>query len=399
MDAYRVLVSEVMLQQTRVETVLPYYRRWMERFPDLGTLAEAEVEEVLQEWKGLGYYTRARNLHRAAKVVRERYQGRIPGTPEELRELPGVGEYTAGAVASISFGVPIPAVDGNVRRVLSRLFDIEKPTGAVLRRFAEALVDPARPGDFNQAVMELGATNCTPRQPSCADCPVETLCVAVARGTVGERPPPRQARTVPERDMGVAVCVREVGEDGAGENGLREGDAGDAGPGSPQVLLRRRPEEGLLGGMWEFPGETLRDGEGPADAALRCLNELGLAAGLEVDPKSLSPVPHTFSHLKMTYHPFLFVTEGVEEGATKGAERGAVGSVVETAPEGEAEGGGARWIPLSRIDEVPLSAAQMRIAELVGVALSQAIRATPPEAPPTDQPGWPVGPESYTTPE
>jgi A/G-specific adenine glycosylase len=334
----------------------------MERFPDLRTLAEAEVEEVLQEWKGLGYYTRARNLHRAARVVRERYQGRIPGTPEELRELPGVGEYTAGAVASISFGVTTPAVDGNVRRVLSRLFDIEKPTGGILRRYAETLVDPARPGDFNQAMMELGATICTPRQPTCADCPLETFCLAVARGTVGERPPRRESRTVPEREMGVAVCVREVG-------------AGDATGGGFQLLLRRRPAEGLLGGMWEFPGEVLRDGEGPQDGALRCLGELGL--GRDGQPEPLTPVPHAFSHLKVTYHPFLFVTESAPEGVAEGAEEDSAEAVAEGAPkaaaesssEGTPEDEDARWIALARLDDFPLSAAQMRIAKRVKEAL------------------------------
>jgi len=168
---YRVMVSEFMLQQTRVETVIPYYERWVRRFPGWDALAGAEEEEVLGEWTGLGYYRRARNLHRTARVVRERFGGALPEDSEALKRLPGVGEYTAGAVSSIAFGRVVPAVDGNVRRVLCRLFDLEAPTASRLREAAAGLVDPERPGDFNEAMMELGATVCTPRSPGCAGCP------------------------------------------------------------------------------------------------------------------------------------------------------------------------------------------------------------------------------------
>lgn len=157
-DPYRVWVSEVMLQQTRVDAVVPYYLAWMDRFPTLEALAAAPLDDVLRAWEGLGYYARARNLHRAAVVVRDRLGGEVPRTADDLRALPGVGEYTAGAVASIAFGEAVPAVDGNVRRVLSRLYDEAEPTPAWLRERAAALVDPERPGDFNQALMELGAT-------------------------------------------------------------------------------------------------------------------------------------------------------------------------------------------------------------------------------------------------
>ena len=166
-DPYRVLVSEVMLQQTRVETVKGYYVRWLERFPSVETLASAEEDEVLKAWEGLGYYRRARNLRRAALQLREVHGGVVPETYAALRELPGVGEYTAGAVASIAFGVVVPAVDGNVRRVLARLFDVETPRAPWLRSMATSLVDNERPGDWNQALMELGATQCTSRAPRC----------------------------------------------------------------------------------------------------------------------------------------------------------------------------------------------------------------------------------------
>ena len=169
---YRVMVSEFMLQQTRVETVIPYYERWLRRFPGWEALADAGEDEVLRAWTGLGYYRRARNLHRAARVVRERFGGELPKEPAALKRLPGVGEYTAGAVASIAFGRAVPAVDGNVRRVLCRILDVAAPTAGRLREEAARLVDPGRPGDFNEALMELGATVCTPRAPGCGGCPV-----------------------------------------------------------------------------------------------------------------------------------------------------------------------------------------------------------------------------------
>ncbi len=175
-DPYRVWVSEVMLQQTRVDAVVPYYERWLRRFPTLHALATAEPDEVLRAWEGLGYYARARNLHRAARVVRERHAGDVPSEPAALRELPGVGDYTAGAIASIAFGRREPAVDGNVRRVLARLLDVADPPPARLRAVAAALVPAERPGDFNQALMELGALVCTARVPRCADCPVRGVC-------------------------------------------------------------------------------------------------------------------------------------------------------------------------------------------------------------------------------
>jgi A/G-specific adenine glycosylase len=205
---YGTLVSEVMSQQTRVETVVPYYLRWMERFPDPEALAAAEEEEVLRMWQGLGYYSRARNLLQAAREVVQSYEGELPRDPEALRSLPGVGPYTAGAVASIAFGQPEPAVDGNVRRVLSRLMDAPEPSPRELDRWARGMVDPDRPGDFNQALMELGAVVCTPRAPSCSACPVAAHCQAWGAGTVAERPARRARRPVPYLVEVVAVLVR-----------------------------------------------------------------------------------------------------------------------------------------------------------------------------------------------
>ena len=195
-DPYRILGSEFMLQQPRVETVVRYYDPWFERFPSLLALAEASEDQVLKAWEGLGYYRRARNLHQAARIIVESHSGSVPTDLEALRALPGVGEYTTGAVASIAFDIPTPAVDGNVRRVLARFFDEERPDPAWLRRVAREILSRDRPGDWNQALMELGATVCKPRSPRCDRCPVSRWCSAYALGTVDERPAPPPRREI-----------------------------------------------------------------------------------------------------------------------------------------------------------------------------------------------------------
>jgi A/G-specific adenine glycosylase len=353
-DPYRIWVSEVMLQQTRVETVIPYYRKWVERFPDIDALAEAEEDEVLRVWQGLGYYSRARRLHQGAQVVRERFGGSLPSTQAGLRELPGVGDYTAGAIASIAFGEVVPSVDGNARRVLSRLFDLPNPSLRELRGLAGKLVDPERPGDFNQALMELGALVCLPRSPRCEECPVGSECLALARGTVGERPGPKTRKAIPEVDVAVLVAV------------IRDDS------GTPCVLVRKRPNVGLLAGMWEFPGVELeagsalsrlqlthrknsRQGMAPnarpraRERAISLALELGLGAAegtvgpsrlLHID---LPVVTHLFSHLKVRYWPFVIPT-GSRAGARPGREVG-------------------RWVSLEELDHVPLPVAQRKIGE------------------------------------
>ncbi len=287
---YRVMVSEFMLQQTRVETVIPYYERWMRRFPDFDALAGADVDDVILQWKGLGYYSRARNLHRAARMVRERYGGRLPEDPDELRTLPGVGEYTAGAVASIAFGRAVPAVDGNVRRVLARLLDLERPAAGRLRQEAARLLDPQRPGDFNEAMMELGATVCTPRAPRCAECPVARWCRARMAGTVGERPARGRRGGVRRVEYAVAVMVDEAG----------------------RTMVVRRPPEGLLARMWEFPCEVVGGGAGVTEAALRVAREHLRAHGPHPLPasalgpaQSLPTIHHAFTHLRASYRPVI----------------------------------------------------------------------------------------------
>jgi len=276
-DPYRVWLSEVMLQQTRVETVRGYYERWLERFPTLESLAEAPLDEVLKAWEGLGYYSRARNFHRAVQAVAERHGGRVPGERDAFRALPGVGRYTAGAVMSIAFGQAEPLVDGNVRRVFARWTDDPEPADADLWRLAEALVPGDRPGDLNQALMELGATVCTPRAPRCPACPVQRWCAAYAAGTQSERPARRAARAVPHEDVATAVVE----------------DAG-------RLLLVRRPVDARLGGMWEFPGTVRKPGESTAAAA-----ERGVRAGLGLEVRAgetVGVVQHAFSHLRHSYH-------------------------------------------------------------------------------------------------
>lgn len=286
-DPYAIWVSEVMLQQTRVETVVPYFNAWMERFPTVEALAAAPEEEVLKRWEGLGYYSRARNLHRAAAVVRERHGGQVPETVEGLRDLPGVGPYTAGAVASIAFGVPVPAVDGNVRRVVARLLDWPDPTPRELEETVARWVPEEAPGDFNQALMELGATVCTPRNPACPDCPVEALCGARAAGTVEERPAPRKRAPVRREVHAVTVAVRH---DGAGA--------------PPRLALRRRPDRGLLAGMWEFPGTPVEDPAQVPEVVMMGLFHLLPLEGAG-EAHLLPVVRHTFTHLQVDYHPLL----------------------------------------------------------------------------------------------
>ena len=286
-DPYRVLVSEVMLQQTRAQTVVSYFRRWMERFPDAAELAAANEQEVLRLWQGLGYYSRARNLHTAVREVVNHLEGRIPDSPEALQALPGIGPYTAGAVASIAFGVAVPAVDGNVRRVLARVMNHPAPSPATLRGLARTLVDPVDPGNFNQALMELGSQICTPRKPQCDCCPVSKLCRARRSGTQERRPAPPVRKPVPRVTEALAALVRKGKE-------------------YPKVLLRQRPRKGLLGGMWELPGAQVHETETPAEIAKEIAAALtNSAGGARVgDPVHLEPVDHAFTHLRVRYVPF-----------------------------------------------------------------------------------------------
>jgi A/G-specific adenine glycosylase len=278
-DPYRVWLSEIMLQQTTVTAVKPYYLRFLERFPTVQDLAAAPTEAVMQAWAGLGYYSRARNLHACAKAVVERHGGRFPGTEAELLKLPGIGAYTAAAVAAIAFDERAAAVDGNVERVMTRVFRIEDPLPKAkpqVRAFTQALVPADRPGDFAQAVMDLGATICTPKRPACALCPWMRPCAARAAG-LQEAYPKKVRKVEGQLRLGAAFVV------------LRADDS---------VLLRTRPPSGLLGGMAEPPTS-----EWAPDYAL---SRAMLDAPIEARWKRLDGVVrHTFTHFPLELTIFL----------------------------------------------------------------------------------------------
>lgn len=287
-DPYAQWVAEIMLQQTRVDTVIDYYVRFMKRFPTVAGLARARHETVLKHWEGLGYYRRALALHRAATQIADDGEG-LPKSADEWKRLPGVGTYTSAAIASIAYGEPIAAVDGNVARVVARLFgvtqDVLSPSGrAQVQRIADQLVPRKRPGDFNQAWMDLGSSVCTPTAPDCDRCPLKTECVAVQRGSAHLLPVRKRSR--PKKSVALAVGV------------IRD---------DHRMLVRRRPKGGLWSGLWEFPNiETSR----AKRSALRDVIELTsrLPVRLHADPTYAATVRHQLTHRNIEFH--IFVGEG-----------------------------------------------------------------------------------------
>jgi A/G-specific adenine glycosylase len=325
-DPYRIWVSETMLQQTRVETVIPYYERFLARFPDLHSLATADIDDVLGEWAGLGYYGRARNLQVAARQVVEEWGGEMPDDVEGLRSLKGVGRYTAGAVASIAFDRPAPVVDGNVARVLARLLGIREDvrSAPVVRRLweeAEALARGRSPGDLNQALMELGATVCTPRSPLCDACPVAAHCRARESGDP-EAIPVKRPRAEPKRLEAAAAFLERRGK----------------------ALAVRRPPRGLLGGLWELPGGELLEKEEPEEGLARSvLERVGLTLS---ETEALGTVRHVFSHRVLHLHVY--------------RARGVSGRVRLTGFDAH------RWLPAARLAELPQSAVMGKTLRLLG---------------------------------
>jgi A/G-specific adenine glycosylase len=283
-DPYAIWISETMLQQTRVETVIPYYERFLTLFPDVEALASADMDDVLGAWAGLGYYSRARNLRAAAREIAESHGGRLPEDTEGLRSLPGIGRYTAGAVASIAFDRPEPIVDGNVARVLCRLLGIrdEVDSPSVTRRLwdeAAALADGPHPGDLNQALMELGAVVCIPAEPRCPACPLAGDCDAQRAGDAASLPRKRRKQAARKIEAAAAWIVRRG-----------------------KVLAVRRPPRGLLGGLWELPGGDLARREDPSAGLVRNLRE---RVGLSVSkPQYIGAVEHLFTHRKLRLHVF-----------------------------------------------------------------------------------------------
>jgi len=288
-DAYRIWVAEIMLQQTQVVAVIPYYRRFLERFPDIATLAGAPQDEVLRLWSGLGYYSRARNLQRAAQLVAERHGGVFPRALEEIESLPGIGHSTAAAIAAFAYGTRAAILDGNVKRVLARHFAVagfpgEKRVEERLWQLAEKQLPPRAVGRYTQAIMDLGATLCTRAKPACSDCPLADSCQAHALARVRDFPAPRPAKAVPTRATHMLLLVR---------NG--------------EILLEKRLSSGIWGGLWSLP--ELAD---TAGARAYCRDNYGCTIAA---PQRLDPLVHGFTHFKLNIQPFLCHVEKLTPGA------------------------------------------------------------------------------------
>ncbi len=282
---YRIWVSEVMLQQTQVQTVLPYYRQFLHDYPTVKALANADLQAVLKTWEGLGYYARARNMHRAANDILQKHGGKFPDSREALGELPGVGDYIAAAVLSIAFGQPYAVVDGNVKRVLSRLYKVSEPVNKsfsypIFKAAAEKLLDRDHPGMFNQALMELGALVCTPKNPDCRQCPIHSLCRAYLTGCVKQFPKRVRRLKTPLHHIAVGVVYR-----------------------NDRMLITQRKPEGLLGGLWEFPGGKVKQHEKPEKA---CIREIKEEVNLDVTVDGhITQVKHAYTHFKILMDVFL----------------------------------------------------------------------------------------------
>ena len=320
-DPYAIWVSEVMLQQTTVPAVVPFFERWMRLFPDMATLARAPLQKVLRAWQGLGYYQRARNLHRAAGLLVRDQGGRVPSDEQALGRLPGFGPYTTAAVLSLAYGRPLPVVDANVRRVLMRITGFR---GEASPRHDKALrtylagVFPARtPGLFNQAMMELGALVCRSRNPQCLLCPVREYCRAFLEGTQDIIPRPRRRAT--KKVEAVVAVIRDGG----------------------RVLIQRRPPEGLFGGLWEFPGGKVEPGERP-EAALR--REVREEVGAEVgNVRFLTTVSHAYTQFRVTLRVF---SCGLRKGRPRPSED-------------------RKWVTLAALSRYPMPSGSARVVRFL----------------------------------
>ncbi|HIK30854.1 MAG TPA: A/G-specific adenine glycosylase [Oscillatoriales cyanobacterium M59_W2019_021] len=278
-DPYLIWVSEIMLQQTQVKTVIPYYQNWLSRFPDLATLAKADLQDVLKAWQGLGYYARARNLHKAAGAVVRQHGGIFPQQLDDVLALPGIGRSTAGGILSAAFNQPVSILDGNVKRVLSRLIALSVPPAKALPQLwqlSDTLLDRENPRDFNQALMDLGATLCTPKNPGCLLCPWRTSCKAYNLEKQSEIPMRETRFPLPHKHIGVAVIWND----------------------RQQLLIDRRLDSGLLGGLWEFPGGKIEPGETIEACIAREIQE---ELGIEVEVgERLITVEHAYTHFRVT---------------------------------------------------------------------------------------------------
>ena len=281
-DPYEIWVSEIMLQQTRVETVIPYFQRWLRAFPTVKALAAASEQDVLNVWEGLGYYSRARNLHRAARILAAEDNGTLPRDLAGLRALPGIGRYTAGAIASMAYAADEPTLDANIRRVLARLFNVEQPADSPagenrLWELARSHLPKGRAGDFNQALMDLGAMICLPKNPRCLICPLMDVCEARKLGLQEQRPVLKPKKPVPHFVHAAGVIIQRS-----------------------RVLLALRPSKGLLGGMWEFPNGRV---EGDPARGLKAVLQTGYRLKVRREA-ALGVVEHAYTHFRVTVHAF-----------------------------------------------------------------------------------------------
>jgi A/G-specific adenine glycosylase len=320
-DPYRIWVSEVMLQQTTVPAVIPHYVGWLNVFPDMRSLARAPLRKVLREWQGLGYYRRAVNLHRSAKTIVREHHGKMPEDEHVLRKLPGFGPYTTAAVLSLVYGKPMPVIDANVRRVLMRVLGIrgtaEARVDKTLRAFLETVFPKDSPGDFNQAMMELGALICRSHSPQCLICPVREFCQAAREGTQEIIPRPRKLSL--EK---IAAVVAVIGKDG-------------------RILIQERPAGGLLTGLWEFPGGKVERGESLVQALRREVRE---ELGIEiVDVRRLTTVRHDYTRFQVTLHAFAC---GIRDRNFKPGPR-------------------RRWVTLTSIRKYPLPSGSVKIVDFL----------------------------------
>jgi A/G-specific adenine glycosylase len=316
-NPYAIWVSEIMLQQTQVPTVIPYYRKFLKAFPTVHRLAKADLSKVLSIWEGLGYYSRARNLHKASRIILNRFNGKIPDTLNDLLGLPGIGRYTAGAILSIAFNKEAPILDGNVKRVLSRLFTVsgnpvKGKTVDILWNYSESLIPKGHASSFNQALMDLGATLCAPKDPHCARCPLRRVCKGYESGDP-EKFPSRGLKKAIPFIQAVSAVIQKDG----------------------QVLLQQRPARGLLGGLWEFPDWRVDHRE---DSELKLLHFIKNELGIRIKTKeSLGSFKHTYSHFKLTLHVYLCQAAGSKNVGT--------------------------WVPLRDLRLFPMSRLHRRIAQ------------------------------------
>ena len=319
-NPYAIWVSEIMLQQTQVGTVIPYYQEFLRSFPTINHLSKADLSKVLKAWEGLGYYSRARNLHRASQIVANHFTGRVPDSIRDLLSLPGIGRSTAGAILSFAYNREAPILDGNVKRILCRLFAISGnpvrvETEGLLWGISESLIPKGHSNQFNQALMDLGSMLCTPTDPQCSNCPLRSHCKGKASGDPERYPTKGSKKRIPHINAVSAVIQRDG-----------------------KVLLHRRPLEGLLGGLWEFPNWPLNEREKWTDLLVgQVKNKIGLRVKIK---RPLGPFHQTFSHFKLTLHVYHCQ---LVNGEVKG-----------------------KWVSLENLSLFPMSSVHRRIANLIG---------------------------------